>query len=310
MRVMTQPQIATVFGGTGFIGRHIVRRLLARGHIVRVAVRDPMAAHDLRPAAAIGQLVPLHAPLTAPQLVEQAVAGAGLVVNLVGLLAEQRPGDFDRVHHQGAAHVARAAAAAGAARLVLLSAIGADAASPSAYARTKAAGEAATLAGFPAATILRPSIVFGAEDAFFNRFARLAGLLPFMPVIAGQTRFQPVHVGDVADAAMAALGRAEAAGRTYELGGPRVWTMRELLAWILAQTGRRRPLVAVPDRLAALQAALLERLPGKMLTRDQLILLRRDNVVTPGAPDLAALGIAPVGVEQVVPGYLARYRGS
>ncbi len=305
---MQAHSVATVFGGTGFIGRHVVKRLVEAGHLVRVAVRDTEAALVLKPLGVVGQVVPFYAPVTAEPEIGRAVAGAELVVNLVGILAESRPGDFDRIHHEGAGRVARAAAAAGAARLVHVSALGADPASPSLYARSKAAGEAAVLAAFPAATILRPSIVFGQEDSFFNRFARMAQLLPAMPVIAGDTRFQPVHVGDVADAIMAGLTRADVQGRVFELGGPKVWTMRELMAWIVAQTQRHRPLVQVPLPLARFQAAVLERLPGKLLTRDQLLQLQRDNVVAAGAPGLAELGITPLAIEQVVPSYLARYR--
>lgn len=300
--------IATVFGGTGFIGRHVVKRLVAAGYAVRVAVRDTELALALKPLGSIGQVVPLHAPVSDAAAVARAIEGADCVVNLVGILSERRPGDFDRVHHQGAATIARAAAAAGVARLVHLSAIGADASSPSLYAQSKAAGEAAVRAAFPAATILRPSVVFGAEDAFFNRFAALAQYLPVMPVFAPDTRFQPVHVGDVADAVMAGLARADATGKTFELGGPKIWSMRDLIAWIMAQSGHHRPMFMMPDKLATLQARLMELIPGKPLTRDQLLLLRRDNVVAAGAAGLAELGITPLAVEQVVPGYLARYR--
>lgn len=305
---MRARSVATVFGGTGFIGRHVVKRLVEAGHVVRVAVRDTEAAQVLKPLGVVGQVVPLYAPVTGEAEVARAVADATCVVNLVGILAEGRAGDFDRIHHQGAGRVARAAAAAGVPRLVHISALGADPASPSLYARSKAAGEAAVLAAFPAATILRPSVVFGPEDAFFNRFANLAKLLPVMPVIAGDTKFQPVSVGDVADAIMAGLTHADVQGKVFELGGPKVWTMRQLMVWILAQTQRRRPLCEVPAPLARLQARLMELLPGKPLTRDQLLLLQRDNVVTPGAAGLAELGIVPLAVEQVVPPYLARYR--
>lgn len=305
---MTDRGIATVFGGTGFIGRHVVKRLVDAGCIVRVAVRDTEKALALKPLGTIGQVVALHARLSDAAAVARAVDGASMVVSLVGILAESRAGDFDRVHHLGAAAVAQACAAAGVSHLVHVSAIGADAASPSLYARSKAAGEAAVLAAFPAAVILRPSVVFGPEDAFFNRFAKLAQLLPVMPVFGAETRFQPVHVGDVADAVLAGLTRADVQGRTFELGGPKVWTMRALLGWIMAETGYRRPMLNVPAWLAALQASVFERLPGKLLTRDQLILLQRDNVVSADAAGFAALGIAPLAVEQVVPGYLARYR--
>jgi NADH dehydrogenase len=300
--------VATVFGGSGFIGRHVVQRLARQGYVVRAAVRDTEAAMLLKPMGAVGQIVLLRAPVTSPEAVARAVEGAEVVVNLAGILAERRPGDFDRVMGEGAGCVARAAAAAGATGLVHLSAIGADAASPSAYGRAKAAGEAAVLAAFPAATILRPSVVFGPEDKFFNRFGAMARMLPCMPVIAGATRLQPVYVGDVADAVMAALARPEAAGRIFELGGPQALTFRDLLAWILETTGRRRPLVALPARLARMQARVLERLPGKLLTRDQLLMLTSDNVVAADAAGLAELGIVPTPMDLVVPAYLCRFR--
>ncbi len=204
--------------------------------------------------------------------------------------------------------MARLAAAAGVVRLVHMSAIGADPASSSQYGSSKAAGEQAVRAAFPGATILRPSIVFGPEDRFFNRFATLAMLSPVMPVISGTTKFQPVYVGDVADATMAALARPEAAGALYELGGPRVWSFRELLETILKETGRRRLMLTIPMGLARLQARLFELMPGQPLTRDQLLMLSRDNVVTPGVPGLAELGVVPTPVEQVVPAYIRRFR--
>jgi len=300
--------VATVFGGSGFIGRYVVKRLAARGYVVRVAVRDPEAALFLKPMGAVGQVVPLYASVPNEGTVARAVEGAALVVSLAGILAERRRGDFDRVQHQGAAHVARHAAAAGVARLVHVSAIGADPASPSGYAASKGKGEQAVQEAYPLATILRPSLVFGPEDAFFNRFAGMAQMLPFMPVICGDTRFQPVYVGDVADAVMASLGRSDAAGTTFELGGPRVWSFRELLSYILAETHRRRRMVTVPMGLARLQAAVLELLPGQIMTRDQLLLLARDNVASPELPGLVELGIVPTPVELVAPRYLRRFR--
>ena len=308
MRATTQRKIATVFGGSGFIGRYVVKRLARDGHTVRVAVTDPSAARFLQTQGKVGQIVPLAAGVTDEEAVARAVAGADLVVNLVGILFERRPGDFQRLQAEGAGRVARLSAAAGAERLVHVSAIGADPESPSAYGRTKAEGEAAVRATFPAATILRPSIVFGPEDQFFNRFAGLARLLPFMPVIAGDTRFQPVYVGDVAGAVLAAAERDDAPSRTFELAGPRGHTFRELLRYVGEVTGRRRPLVDIPMGLARIQARFGEFLPNPPLTRDQLLMLQRDNVPTPGAPGLADLGIQPKALEAVVPGYLNRFR--
>ena len=305
---MATRSVATVFGGSGFIGRYVVKRLAARGHVVRVAVRDPEGAMFLRPMGGVGQVAPLRATLGDAAAVARAVAGADLVVNLVGILTERHAGDFQRIQADGADRLARAASAAGVARFVQMSAIGADPGSPSQYARSKGEGEAAVRAAFPSATILRPSLVFGPEDQFFNRFASMARLLPFLPVISGDSRFQPVYVGNVADAVIAALGQPAGRGQTYELGGPKVWTFRELMAWIVHEVGRRRPLVEVPMRVARLQAQVLERLPGKLLTQDQLLLLSRDNVVGEHRPGLAELGITPTPVELVVPSYLVRFR--
>ncbi len=304
---MTTRSVATVFGGSGFIGRYVVKRLAQLGYVVRVAVRDPEAALFLKPMGSVGQVVPLYATITDDASVANAVAGADVVVNLVGILSESRGAGFQSVQAEGAARVASLAAAAGVGRLVHLSAIGADADSPSHYTQSKAAGEQAVRSVFPGATILRPSVVFGPEDHFFNRFAAIARLAPFMPVIAGATKFQPVYVGDVADAVMAAIARPDAVGATYELGGPRVWTMRELMAYILAQTGRDKILVNVPMCIARMQAAVMELIPGKPLTRDQLLLLQRDNVASAGVPGLAALDIVPTPVELIVPAYLRRF---
>jgi len=301
-------KIATVFGGSGFIGRYVVKRLAAAGYIVRVAIRRTDRALFLKPMGAVGQVVLLHAAITDEEAVARAVAGASVVINLVGILAENRAGDFSRIHADGAANVAKAAAAAGVTHLLQLSAIGADPASPSRYAASKAAGEAAVRAAFPAATILRPSIVFGPEDNFFNRFATMAQMLPFMPVICGETKFQPVYVGDVADAIMEATHHAGAAGATYELAGPQILSFREILAWILQQTGYERRMIDMPMGLMRLQASILEKLPGKLLTRDQLLMLARDNVAAADVPGLATLGIVPTPIDLVVPTYLRRFR--
>ena len=300
--------LVTVFGGGGFIGRHIVQRLAAAGHSIRIAGRDTERAARLCTMGGVGQITPIAASVTHEASCARAVAGADIVINLVGILFESRAGDFQRIQAEGAGRVARLAAAAGAKQFLHLSAIGADANSPSRYAQTKAAGEAAVLAAFPGAIILRPSVVFGAEDQFFNRFASLATLLPFMPVVSGETRFQPVYVGDVADAAMAALADPAAAGKVFELGGPRAMSMRQVLRYILDVTQRQRPMIDLPEGLVRLQAWLGEFLPTPPLTRDQLILLGKDNVVSPNALGFRALGIEPKAVEAIVPGYLARFR--
>ena len=300
-------RIATVFGASGFIGRYVVKRLAARGYHVRVAVRDTEAAMFLKPMGAVGQVVLLHTVVTERDAVVRAVAGAEVVVNLVGILAEKKPGGFKRVHEDAAGLVASVAAAHGVRHLVHVSALGASAASPSAYAKSKAAGEAAVRQAFPAAVILRPSVVFGYEDGFFNRFARMAQLLPVMPIMAAATKFQPVYVADVADAVIAALTPAFA-GTTFELGGPAVMTMGEVIAYAQEETDRIAWVLPLPMWYMNLWAMLLEKLPGQVLTRDQLILLGRDNVVTAGVPGLAELGIAATPVAAVVPAYLRRYR--
>jgi NADH dehydrogenase len=305
---MPTRSVATVFGGSGFIGRYIVKRLAKKGFVVRVAVRDTERALFLKPMGGVGQIVPLFASLTTEPTVQRAVEGADLVVNTVGILSERHPGDFQRIHADGAALVARLSAAAGIERLVHISAIGANSDAASRYAATKGIGETMLRATFNGATILRPSLVFGPEDQLFNRFAAMARVLPIMPVICGDTRFQPVYVGDVADAVMAALARPDAAGAVYELGGPRVWSFRELLAYILQETGRKRRMLDVPMPLAQLQARLMELVPGKPLTRDQLLMLQQDNVVADGMPGLKELDIVPTPVELVVPTYLRRFR--
>lgn len=302
-------KVATLFGGSGFIGRYVVRHLAKQGHVIRVAVRHPEAAGFLKPLGDVGQITPIPASLLVEDSVKRAVEGADLVINLVGVLYEKGRQTFRAVHAEGAAAVARAAAAAGASDLVHVSALGADANSPADYARTKAAGEAAVREAFPAAVILRPSVVIGPEDDFFNRFAVMARLSPALPLLnGGRTRFQPVYVGDVAQAIVTALNDPACRGRTYELGGPRVYSFKELLELLLHEIHRRRLLLPLPMPLARLQARFLELLPKPPLTRDQLRLLERDNVVGSGALTFADLGIQPQTIETVLPNYLDRYR--
>lgn len=301
--------VVTVFGGSGFIGRHVVQRLAERGATIRVPTRSPRNANFLRPMGAVGQIVlaPFEHDDTAklPAL----VAGSTHVVSLVGILAEGRAGDFQAIQGELPGLIGRAAAEAGVRRLVHVSAIGADPDSPSLYARSKAQGEASLRAAFPAATILRPSVVFGPGDGFFNRFAGMARLSPVLPLVGGGgTRFQPVYVGDVAEAVVAGLTRPDAVGRTYELGGPRASSMRELMSYMLGVIERRRKLVTLPWGLASALARLTEILPDPPLTRDQVELLKHDNVVGAGADGLEALGILPTPMEVIVPGYLRPYR--
>ncbi len=300
--------LVTVFGGSGFIGRHFVKRLAESGRRVRVAVRDPVAADYLKPMGDVGQIVPVQANLRHEASVAAAVAGAEAVVNLVGILFEAGPQRFAAVHAAGAGRVAAAAAAAGAARLVHVSAIGADPDSEARYAQSKAAGEAAAREAFPGVTIVRPSVVFGPEDDFFNRLAALARISPVMPLIGGNTRFQPVYVGDVAAALCAILDDPETAGKTYELGGPRVYSFADLIRLLLREIGRRRLLVPVPRFVAMFEAGFLELLPKPPLTRDQVRLLDHDNVVGDEALTLADLGVTPTPLEGVLPTYLARFR--
>lgn len=306
-------RLITVFGGSGFVGRHVVRALAKRGWRVRVAVRRPDLAGHVQPMGNVGQVMPVQANLRYPESVAHAVRGADGVVNLVGILAPSGKQSFQAVQAEGAGAVAEAAAREGIEGVVHVSALGADAESPAEYARTKAAGEAAVLRHAPQAVILRPSIVFGPEDNFFNQFAGLARILPALPLIGGGgTRFQPVFVGDVAEAAALALEGKAKAGAAYELGGPAVRTFREILEYILAETSRSRPLIPIPWPIAELQGRILGLLPKPLLTRDQVLLLKADNVVSAEAKQegrtLEGLGIAPESIEAVVPSYLYRFR--
>jgi len=304
--------LVTVFGGSGFLGRHVTRALVREGYRVRPAVRRPDLAGHLQPLGRVGQIHAVQANLRYPESVEAAVRGADAVVNLVGILFERGKQTFDAVQAEGAATVARAAAAAGA-RMVHVSALGADPESPALYGRSKAAGEAAVLASVPDAVVLRPSILFGPEDDFFNRFAALARMSPALPLIGGGlTKFQPVFVGDVAQAVLRAVGGRAKGGTVYELGGPEVKTFRELMEYVLAVTERKRMLMPLPFGLARLQAMVLQYMPKPLLTPDQVELLRTDNIVSDAATadgrTLAAFGIEPAAMEAVVPSYLWRFR--
>jgi len=302
-------RLVTVFGGSGFLGRHTVRALAKAGWRIKVATRHPGRGFFLRPLGTVGQIDFVKCDITDAEAVAQALNGSDAVVNLCGILFESGHQTFDDVQANGAAHIATAAAEASVGALVHVSAIGADLEATSNYAVTKAQGEKAVREAFPDAVILRPSIVFGPEDNFFNKFAGLARFLPVLPLIGGgHTRFQPVFVGDVARAIVTALTSDAARGRTYELGGPGIYSFKELLQLILRETGRRRLLLPLPFSLAMMKAAFLGLLPKPVLTMDQVRLLKSDNVVSPTAARLSDLGIVPTSVEAVIPSYLWRFR--
>jgi NADH dehydrogenase len=304
--------LVTVFGGSGFLGRHVVRALAREGYRVRPAVRRPDLAGHLQPLGRVGQIHSVQANLRYPASIEAAVRDADVVINLVGILFERGKQRFEAVHAEGAYQVALAGKAVGA-RVIHVSALGADPGSPSLYARTKAAGEAAVLSAAPDAVIVRPSILFGPEDDFFNRFAGMARMFPALPLVGGgTTKFQPVFVGDVAQAILnATRGRARD-GTIYELGGPEVKSFRELMEYVLAVTERRRLLVPLPFGLAKLKSYFLQLLPTPLLTPDQVELLRSDNVVSEAARaegrTIEALGVEPTAMEAIVPSYLWRFR--
>ncbi len=310
-------EMITVFGASGFIGRYVVRALAKAGYRVRAATRRPHLAHELKPMGVVGQIQLVQANLRNPESVARAVEGASGVINLVGILYQDGKQTFDSLQSEGAKLVAEKAAEAGVERFVQISAIGADADSRSKYARTKALGEQAVRAAIPTATVLRPSIVFGTEDQFFNKFADMARFAPGLPLIGGgKTKFQPVWCADVAAAALAALESDEARGKTYELGGPEVYTFKEVMEFILTTIRRKRLLIPVPF-FAASGLGLMGEISGALpfvepfLTRDQVTLLKTDNIVGISGEEvgtLADLGIEPETVEAIVPEYLARYR--
>lgn len=307
------PGLVTVFGGSGFVGGHLVQALARRGWRVRVAVRRPDRAYKLQTSGHVGQIQAVRCDVTRPADVEAALRGADAAINLVGILYESGRRTFHAMHVEGARNIAEACAAAGVDRLVHVSALGADPESESDYALSKAAAEMAVREVKPDAVVIRPSVVFGAGDGFLNRFAAMASMSPFLPLIGGgQTKFQPVYVADVAEAVARAATLPEVAGRTFELGGPAVMTFEDVLKLIRRETYRRFGLIPLPFFAARAIGSLAQLTAfvgiAPTLTRDQVVLLESDNVVAEGAEGLAALGIEPTGIEAIAPSYLWRYR--
>jgi NADH dehydrogenase len=309
MVAVPSTKLVTIFGGSGFLGRHIVRALANDGWRIRVAVRHPNTAHFLKPMGRVGQIQIVKANIRDDGQVTAALMHAYAAVNLVGILTQGGSQRFDDIHTEGAARIARIATALDVARLVHVSALGASTESSSRYSRTKAKGEALVRDAFPQATIVRPSVVFGPEDDLFNKFAWLARIAPVLPLIGGgKTRFQPVFVGDVAQAVARILDEPGAAGNSYEFGGPEVLTLKDILKLTLKETHRKRILVPVPFGLARIKGALLGMLPKPLLTLDQVRLLESDNVVSADALTLRDLGVPPTAAEAIIPSYLWRFR--
>jgi uncharacterized protein YbjT (DUF2867 family) len=320
MRGSSSP-LVSVFGASGFLGRHVVRALAKRGYRIKAAMRRPHLAGHLQPLGDVGQIHAVQANLRYPESLEAALQGADAAVNLVGILRPQGRQSFDAVQDQGSACLAQAAKKVGVQRFVQLSAIGADIDSSSAYARSKAKGELAVQKYYADAIILRPSIIFGPEDQFFNRFAALGKMLPVIPIAGADTLFQPVYVQDVAEAVAKAVADEMTSDKIYELGGPDIHSFRALVSYALEQSGRDRPILALPKGVASLQAGLIEGLntltfgllpDDLVLTRDQVTLLERDNVVSDSAKaerrTLEGMGITATSLEAIVPSYLVRFR--
>jgi NADH dehydrogenase len=298
-----------ILGGAGFVGRYIVKRLAERGDVLTVGGRNAAGAKYLKLKGDVGQVGLVNLSIADEQLLRAFVADQDAVVNLVGILHERGAQRFDLIHHIAPARLARLAREAGVARFVHLSALGADPRSTSGYYSTKAMGEEAVRDAFPTATILRPSVVFGPEDQLFNRLAAMAMISPVMPLIGGgETRFQPVYVGDVADAVVRCIDDSTTAGRIYELGGPKIYSLRAMTELLLAEIRRTRPLMDLPFGLASLQARVMALLPNPPLTPDQVEMLKYDNIVASGALTLETLGIRPTAVEAILPSYLDRFR--
>ena len=309
MPKITSNDLITVIGGSGFVGRQIVRELVKTGARVRVAVRRPNDAMFLRTMGDVGQVQLVQANIRDRASLSHAIDGAGYVINLVGTIVSSGRQTFQTTHEAGAANVASLCVTHGVPRLVHMSALGANINSVSKYSQSKALGERAVLETMPEATILRPSVIFGPEDNFFGRFASLAKVLPVLPLIGGgHTKFQPVYVDDVADAVVAVLMSNSAAGQTYELGGPRVWTLEQVYEFVLATIHRSRLLVSMPFGLAKMASLFLQALPGHVLRPDQVNMLREDNIVSDDALTFADLAITPMPAESIMPKYLARYR--
>ena len=305
-------RLVTVFGGSGFLGRHVVRALAKRGYRVRAAVRRPDLAHHLQPLGIVGQIHAVQANLRYRWSVDRAVEGSDAVVNCVGILAEAGRQRFDAVQGFGPRAIAEAARAAGLSRIVHVSAIGADPESPAAYGRSKAEGEKGVLETLPDSIVFRPSVIFGPEDTFFNRFADMAALLPVLPITSGDTRFQPVFVGDVAEAIARAVDGAVAGGTVYELGGPEADSFKGLMQTMLEVIGRKRPILDVPAGLMRIPAGILQYLPGQLMTMDQIAMLCSHNTVSEKAVaegrTLSGIGVTPTAMGAILPSYLWRFR--
>lgn len=311
--VSIEQKIATVFGGTGFIGRQVVRELARAGYVVKVATRIPERAYFLKPCGHVGQIVPFACDYGEPASIAAAVDGANVVVNCIGILYEKKRGAFEKAHVRIPEEIARACKKSKVKRFVHISALGADKGT-SKYAKTKLAGEKAIKKAFGKVTIIRPSVVFGPDDSFFNMFAEMSRYVPVLPLIGGgKTKFQPVYVGDIADAVMAAitipdLGDQSPCGQTYELGGPETVSFEEIYKRLFSYTGRKRFLVSLPFGLAKVQACFMQVLPKPPLTPDQVESLKTDNVVSPKAAGFDALGITPTSMDMILPEYLESYR--